>query len=88
MRKIEASLDFSNIRKYTTEDHADEIAATIMFDLNRPFLNSMGSFAEANISFQKKCITVPEKEPYSPINQRHHSHCWRLWRISKLNFSN
>ncbi len=85
MRIIERSMDFKNIRHYTREDYADEVAIKILHDLKIPYKNLFRDLAKKEASTADKCDTLPTVEPsYGLLSSIHHEPCWRFWRAGKV----
>ncbi len=79
-------LEFSKIRFYGHEDHADEMAVKVLQSLKIPIDNMFKDLGISNSHTFKHCLNPPIDEPFSPINFIHHTQCWRYWRASKLFF--
>lgn len=81
MREIEKKVDFSNLKKFTHEDHADIVAAKILSGMK---IHTDHFLKELSTHFGV-CTETPQTEPhFGPIDWDHHSTCWRRWRGNKF----
>jgi len=78
-------LDFEKTRIYTEEDHADEIAVKVLFELgiSPDGLNDFFISHNKDASCDYKNPSFPEPY-YGRLSSIHHNDCWRAYRNNAL----
>ena len=83
MRALEAMLDFSTVRYYSTEEAADDRSVQVLGTMG---LNpaGVGEFMLVTMSpeAQEQCraiIADGDVPPYGDLSDDHHASCWRLY---------
>jgi hypothetical protein len=79
LRDVEAAYDFSKIKYYTSEDHADEIAVFILAKMN----HSPEGLNSVLVSGGEVC-NMSQEPKFGGLGGEHHAGCWRAFRNQSL----
>jgi hypothetical protein len=90
MNRLFTNHGLGQVRWYSSEDQADEVAVSVLKHLNkdhRKFARGLLSAIEMPEHDSRRCqidLDSASEPPYGNLSDLHHSICWRAWRLIKL----
>lgn len=91
LRDLEKHFDKNQLRFYSVEDQADEVAMTILKHLGYRTRDYPESFLDFLYDDRSLCVQNLQKgiePPYGNLIDDHHAPCWRIYNLNKFIQSN